>query len=258
MMHISLMRSATLTDNASGAGVLSGVTQKPAKSPSNSFLEVNIRTREPYTRVWTLRLSQLASWIAGETHHADGLKFAFDRRNTAPHAWRTWQKCGASGFESWFTNTVNRIVAQGSPSGRGNFRKFVAELIRDLMRPNDSLHKTVRNSLVSGDYGCVMLKRAWMLAMFLRRDQGIIKCLLERHVQRVEGGPDAQKSWYVDNIFPEAESELPVDKRIMELGRELFEDLGMTKEQIADAAHRWGLIHRRAPSVLDALFFAMD
>lgn len=111
--------------------------------------------------------------------------------------------------------------------------------------------------LANGAYRCVLQKRGWMLAMFLRRDQGIIKCLLERSVRDIEGGREALELWY-GRTFPEAESELPIDGRIEKLGPELFGSRTMTPAQIATAAHEWGRRHQCAPSVLGALFFAMD
>ncbi len=213
--------------------------------------------QDPYTRVWTKHLKKLSSWIDAGTQQEDGLKFGRYSKEKAPHAWTTWQQCRTAGFESWFVKTVNRI-AQKNSTGTGNYRKFVGALILNLMKPGPGSREVVVKSLARGAYDCVMQKRAWMLAMFLRRDQGIIKCLIERSVGNIQEGPKALERWYDGRTFPEPESELPIDKRIKELGRELFDDARMTEDQIADAAHNWGFMHQRAPSVLDALFFSLD
>jgi hypothetical protein len=212
--------------------------------------------QEPYTRVWTDYLRRLSKWIDAETQREDDLKFGRFSEEKARHAWKTWQACQVDGFESWFVKTINRIDKKNQGKN-GNFRRFVGRIILDLMEPGSSARKDVID-LANGTHRCVLQKRAWMLAMFLRRDQGIIKCLLEQRVQRIKGGPEALKSWYDGRKFPEAESELPIDGRIEELGPELFDARIMMPSQIASAAHEWGRTHQRAPSVLDALFFAMD
>jgi hypothetical protein len=79
-----------------------------------------------------------------------------------------------------------------------------------------------------------------MLTMFLRRDQGIIRCLIERSLAQIHGVDDAARLWYDGTTFPESESELPVDERMQTLGRELFKDRNLSLSDVEHSAHAWG------------------
>ena len=74
----------------------------------------------------------------------------------------------------------------------------------------------------SGSFRAVLYKRAWMLTMLLCRDQGIIRCLLECVLAAEARGIDALHAWYDERMFPSQESELPVDKRMLSIGEDLF------------------------------------
>jgi hypothetical protein len=171
-------------------------------------------------------------------------------------AWKTWSRCGVGGFGRYFVETVNSIAAS-HPEGTRNTWRFFACLAKDLMYPRQAIQDALRN-LQAGNYRPVPYKRAWMFTMFLRRDQGIVRCLLERAISSEARGSQALRAWYDDSLFPPEESELPVDKRMLKLGAELFRMKSPTEETIMAEAHEWGQRHGLAPSTLDSLFYAMD
>lgn len=212
--------------------------------------------QEPYPAVWSKRLSQLSEWIRSPVQEERALPPAWPASQKHPHAWKTWQACWSGGFETWLASTVKRI-AENHTQGEGNLRRWIAALVLELMSPGGDT-RAACTRLGRGLYAFAELKRAWMLTMFLRRDQGMIRCLLERSLAAVPGGPDAARLWYEATAFPETESELPVDRRMLTLGRELFGEPASSPRAVMDAAHDWGRKHALPPSALDALFFSMD
>jgi hypothetical protein len=213
--------------------------------------------REDYVCVWCRRLAQLAEWVASSTRSEDALPRAGSdgplRKRAS--AWKTWQQCQPGGFGVWFANTINSI-ADSRASQQGNLRVFVARVGRDLL---SLAHETERQfaRLETGTYARLLYKRAWMLTMFLRRDQGIVRCLVERAFGAAPRGSEAAHRWYDDGVFSQLESELPVDGRMLEIGQGLF-GTANSEAAVADTAHSWGQKHGLPPSTLDVLFFAMD
>ena len=191
--------------------------------------------QEWYAFVWTRRLEELAAW----TETADGTEDSLPRVRsgdwTRAIAWKTWARCRDGGFGRYFAETATAI-ARDSPSGKGNTWRFVARVATDLTKPSQATRDSLRH-LELGTYRPVLYKRAWMLTMFLRRDQGIVRCLLERALSSEAIGTDALLAWYDDRLFPSQESELPVDSRMLTLGAEI----SPTPEAIMTRAHEWGL-----------------
>jgi hypothetical protein len=212
--------------------------------------------RELYTLVWSRRLEGLAAWVARADRSEANLPKALSGDWTRAIAWKTWSRCRDGGFGRYFAETVNAIAAN-HPNGIRNTWRFVARLAEDLTKPGQTTRDALRN-LQAGIYRPVLYKRAWMLTMILRRDQGIVRCLLERALTSEPRGTDALRAWYDDSLFPSLESELPVDQRILTIGAELFRTSSPTMETIMTRAHEWGQHHGLAPSTLDSLFFAMD
>jgi hypothetical protein len=73
-----------------------------------------------------------------------------------------------------------------------------------------------------------------MLTMFLRRDQGMIRCLVERTLAPIQGGTAAAQLWYDGVTFPDTESELPVDDRMLIIGGELFNNPHPSRRGVAN------------------------
>jgi hypothetical protein len=212
--------------------------------------------QEDYPIVWTTRIRELATWINNQARSQDTLPNARMPRQKRLDAWQTWLNCEPNGFGYWFARTVNQI-ARENPNGAGNLDRWLKKLVVELMNPGrETREACIRRGPINRK--CAQLKRATMLTMYLRRDQGIIRCLLERSVAKVERGPETLMHWYDGKTFPEIESELPVDTRWETLGRELFKNNRLRLHEIAEAAHQWGARHNLPPSTLDALFFSMD
>jgi hypothetical protein len=76
-----------------------------------------------------------------------------------------------------------------------------------------------------------------MLYMFIRRDQGIVRCLLERALSSEASESKALRAWYDERLFPSLESELPVDQRMLTIGAELFRTTSPTAYGLMTKAH---------------------
>lgn len=212
--------------------------------------------QEQYVVVWSRRLALLSEWVESSDKTLASLPGTRSGPWTRSIAWKTWQECASGGFGLWLAKSVNEI-AESNGGGAGNTWRLVGRLARELTQPGQTTRGAFA-SLEHGVYAAAMFKRAWMLAMFLRRDQGIIRCLVERSLSRQRGGAEAIARWYDDEVFPQTESELPVDQRMLAIGQEIFGPDYTKVEDISWAAHQWGQRHGLPPSVLDVLFFAMD
>jgi hypothetical protein len=208
-----------------------------------------------YAQTWSRGLEKLADWMATP----DNSECTLPRTRAGPwswrSAWKTWSRWRDGGFGAYFAETVTAIAAN-NPNGKGNTWKFVSRLALDLTCPSPE-NQSAFEALQAGYYRPIPYKRVWMLAMLLRRDQGIIRCLLERALS-VVGGADVACAWYDERLFPSNECELPVDGRILTIGEKLFPTISRSENALISKAHEWGQRHRLSPSTLDALFFAMD
>ena len=212
--------------------------------------------QEQYVVVWSRRLKQLAEWVASEVPSEATLPSARSGPWTRMIAWKTWTVCGKSGFADWMAKTVLSI-AKSHRSGKGNTYRFIGRLAHELTTPGQSTRNDF-SALEMGRFAPAQFKRAWMLLMFLRRDQGVIRCFVERSLAQVNGGADAAQAWYDDSIFPQSECELPVDKRMFAIGAEIFGGAPANEQTVMELAHEWGRLNGMSPSALDSLFFAMD
>jgi hypothetical protein len=210
---------------------------------------------EDYTTVWTTRLEHLAEWLSQSFPSRETLPSArFDDWKKAS-VWTTWQRCQSHQFAEWFITTVNGI-ADDNPGGTANLRRFARAMAVDLTAIGTSTKQGMDN--LANRFVPVLYKRVWMAVMFLRRDQGIIRSLLQRDTLNIDRSSRALERWYDDRVFPPTESELPVDARMLRIGRRLFSLPAQNGQAIMQAAHDWGAKHRLAPSTIDSLFFLMD
>jgi hypothetical protein len=212
--------------------------------------------QEQYVTVWSRRIAQLDQWMHSREKSEATLPSARSGPWTRSIAWKTWQRCESGGFQEWLAGTINSI-AEGSHGPAGNTYRLIGRLARELTSPGQTTRGAFA-ALEAGHYSPAMFKRAWMLMMFLRRDQGVIRCVLERSLAGAARGAEAVERWYDDGVFSQLESELPVDKRMLTIGRELFGTPSSDEAAVLSQAHSWGQEHGLAPSTLDALFFAMD
>ena len=212
--------------------------------------------QEFYALVWSRRLEELAAWMATADRNENSLPRARSGDWTRAIAWKTWSRCRDGGFGKYFAETVSTIAAS-NPNGTRNTWRFIARFAEDLTKPGQATRDALRD-LQAGNYRPVLYKRAWMLTMLFRRDQGIVRCLLERALSSEARGTDALRAWYDKRLFPSQESELPVDQRMPTIGAELFRTNSPTQDMIMTKAYDWGQRHGLPPSTLDVLFFAMD
>ena len=228
----------------------------PARALTLFVLACWYDAQEQYVTVWSRRIAQLDEWIDSPGKSESSLPSARSGPWTRSIAWKTWQQCEPGGFSMWFARTIN-VIAEANPGSSGNAHRFIGRLARELTNPGQTTRGAFA-ALEAGRYSPAMFKRAWMLTMFLRRDQGIIRCLVERSLSGVPRGAEAVERWFDDRLFPQLESELPVDKRMLTIGRELFGAPSLDEAAVMSRAHSWGQAHSLPPSTLDALFFAMD
>jgi hypothetical protein len=160
--------------------------------------------QEDYRDVWTKRLEHLSTWINKPNRRKNlaNLPRARFRNLKAPTAWKTWQACGSGDFAIWFTKTVTQI-AKAHPNGTGNLRRFVAALVLELMQVGKAPQRTAERHLKNGDYAYAELKRAWLLTVGLRRDRGMIKCLVQRALhKKIKGENMRSNSGTTARCFP--------------------------------------------------------
>jgi len=212
--------------------------------------------QESYVTVWSRRLAALRDWMMNGAWTESTLPKARSGPWTRSTVWKTWNTCRDIEFSGWMVRAIREIL-QEHPEGDGNVWRFVGRIGTELVNLGQENRLAFRD-LSFGRFSPALLKRAWMLTMFLRRDRGIVRCLVNRTLERVAGGKEAANAWYNDSKFPERECELPVDKRMLNIGNEIFRGGYLDERGIMVYAHRWAAAHGLPPSVLDVLFFAMD
>lgn len=231
-------------------------TAEPSHALTLFVLTCWYDAQDQYVTVWSRRLALLSEWVAASDRTLASLPSAPFGAWSRSIAWKTWQVCAVGGFAGWFAKTINDI-SDSSDGGAGSTWRLVGRLARELTEPGQTTRGAF-SRLERGVYATAMIKRVWMLTMFLRRDQGIIRCLVERSLSHLPRGWEAIGRWYDDGVFSQTECELPVDQRMLVIGQEIFGPSYTKEQDIARAAHEWGERHGLSPSVLDVLFFAMD
>lgn len=175
----------------------------------------------PYVRVWNEMLVQTERWLnatAWTNPDADTPRGNF--RLTRPHLLKTIadlsSQAHSRSMAAWFAAAVLRIV-QENGSKRGNLYRFVSLVCDDLFQAKDTTFtRYMKSGKLPADYMGTHYKRLWMLIMFLRRDEGVIRCLLRRALMGIGGGQEALDYWADDRYFNSLECELPVDARVKE------------------------------------------
>jgi hypothetical protein len=156
------------------------------------------------------------------------------------------------GIDKWFAKTINEIAGLEARGSR--VRILGARILTEWF--GKAVPESVPRRLLRGEHAAVVQKQLWMILMFLRRDQGIVRCLFERALKCCEDGEHALKQWFDDECFSPQGSELPVDGRMMKIGRLLFHGDVVNELSVFQSAFEWGESHGIPPSTLDALFFA--
>jgi hypothetical protein len=165
----------------------------------------------------------------------------------------------SGGIAGWFTETVLEIVNVHGRA-RGNIYRFMGRMLRDLLDVKSEAGLKAIYQLCDGQRVPAEYKRAWMAVMMLRRDQRVIRRLLQRALRGVPDGRLALRYWHSKAHFRESECELPVDVRMLRIFNQLF--LGEYSEptDVIEAASRFAAARRPrlSPSAFDALFFGLD
>jgi hypothetical protein len=222
------------------------------------WLDMQVR----YTIVWNTYLGQTRTWLQNNAWMNPSTNVPRGKfRHTYPHLVKAVSTLSSNrynrSFSAWFVTTVLNIVQQHGPVS-GNLYRFVAKVCDDLYLAAD---KTFLYHVGSGNiptnYNGAHYKRLWMFIMFLRRDDSVIRCLVERAVQGHPQGNQAVGYWYDPKYFDPKEIELPVDVRV----RRNWNNLGFSHlnarfpQEVAMQARTLASQHGISPSTFDALLF---
>ena len=113
------------------------------------------------------------------------------------------------------------------------------------------------NGTLPDDFTGEHYKRLWMLIMYLRRDKGVVRCLLRRALDRVPNGMQAFDSWIDEGYFDPNECELPVDTRVLSGWKKfgLFDPPAQKVKEVAEQARKLAREKGVAPASFDAILF---
>lgn len=209
----------------------------------------------PFITVWTTYLRQAKNWI-------DGIG-PVPRENypaTTPHLFLTRKAVQTHGsISQWFVRKINEI-AEKHRSESGNIYKLAGEICTDLYSKPEVVD-LLRNGILPNSFSGGDHKRFWMLMMFLRRDNSVVRCLFTRALRKFDNGQKAVQYWYDPQYFNPIECELPVDRRVSANWNSAFGRLKMLDFQTENTSH----VARKArsfargngfsPSVFDAILF---
>jgi hypothetical protein len=226
------------------------------------FLCAWLDLQAPYTRVWNQMLRQTQRWL-------DTTAWRDPAREpprghyppTRPHLLKTIAALSRPVYSrdpaKWFAKAIVEI-AEANPTGRGNIYRFAGAICRDLYEAKDRRFATlIEGGHLPDDYAGMHYKRLWMLIMFLRRDEGTIRCLISRALRSVPRGSEALQLWQDDRSFNSSECELPVDSRVKDAWKHLpfVSQTHSSVEMVAREARRLARKASVSPSSFDALLF---
>jgi len=208
-----------------------------------------------YITVWTTYLRQARNWIKDK-----GVIPRGDYSPTKSHLLLTRDTVRSYGnISRWFIQKINAIVQENGQS-RGNLYRLVGEMCNDLYSKPEVVDSLKWGHLPSnfsgGDH-----KRFWMLMMFLRRDNSVVKCLFTRALNKFPDGQKIIQYWYDSRYFDPKECELPVDGRVSTNWNRILSKIGMSnlrtenRSNVAKRARAIADENNISPSVFDAILF---
>lgn len=207
-----------------------------------------------YRIIWSRHLEKASYWID------DPKRFEIPRGSypaTMPNLIKTLNVANSFGsISNWFIETILNIVKDNSKN-KGNLYRLAGHIMSDLLEPSKYLSSTISylkqgNADLLGNW-----KRLWMLIMFLRRDNNIIKNLLGKAFENKKNGMKALNYWYDKDYFNKNESELPVDIRIKERLPRLWGLGELSEKDVSYKAHEIAKNYKIPPSTFDAIFFGV-
>jgi hypothetical protein len=208
-----------------------------------------------YVTVWTTYLRQAKNWVEDKGPVPRG---SFSPTTT--HLLLTKASIKSYGtIGQWFVQKINNITEKHGQA-EGNIYRLAGEICNDLYSKPDVVN-SLRNGILPNNFSGGDHKRFWMLMMFLRRDNSIVRCLFTRALSKFEGGQKAAQNWYDSEYFNPIECELPVDRRVLTNWNNVFEKLKMARlktkytAQVAVKARELARRNNLSPSVFDAILF---
>lgn len=234
----------------------------PAEGLLLFILSAWLDLQAPYVRVWNQMLVRAQSWLHGFAWSDPDKNLP--RGNFSPvrpHMLKTTEALSRPGFSrsaaAWFAASILDIAHKNGPR-RGNTYRFVSVVCRDLYEAKDGrFTASIARGELPLDYAGTHYKRLWMLMMFLRRDQHVIRCLLRRAMASVAGGEEALGYWINDLYFDPLELELPVDARVRASWQALpfVSPAKKSVEVVAREARRLARDSAISPASFDAILF---
>jgi hypothetical protein len=212
--------------------------------------------QQKYKTVWTTFLRQSRAWINGQGNIPRG-NFPL----TASHlllTQRTINNCGNS-ISRWLVKTIINIVERNGQQ-TGNLYRFAGEMCGALYNKNDMIGEELKGGQLPNNFSGGDHKRFWMLIMFLRRDNSVVKCLISRALSQHPDGQRAITYWYNTNYFNPNKCELPVDRRVFDKWNNLWLNLdpnlsARNTPGVAEKARNIAHQHDVSPSIFDAILF---
>lgn len=234
----------------------------PAEGLLLFILTAWLDLQAPYVRVWNHMLVQAQSWLHGLAW-SDPAK-NIPRGNfppVRPHMLKTIEALSRPKFSgsaaAWFVSSILNIALKNGPR-RGNTYRFVSSVCQDLYEAKDGrFTASIAGGELPFEYMGTHYKRLWMLMMFLRRDQHVIRCLLRRATASVPSGEEAFAYWINDLYFDPLELELPVDARVRASWQALpfVSPAKKSVEAVAREARRLARDSAVSPASFDAILF---
>jgi hypothetical protein len=220
--------------------------------------------------VWTRYLDQADGWISGRRSAPPQHRWP---NSVTPHLNKIRDMAINSGsIANWFADAI--VAIGNSPSGQpGNIYRMAGCLFRDLLAASQQRKRNTQGQeqLLAGKPGLLDWKRLWVLLMYLRRDNSLVRCLFERALNGVNGGQKALGYWYDDKYLDPKECQLPVDKWVKENWIELMSGSAFSSRQqleavadavkprvVAEQAKALAGHHDVSPSAFDVLFLAKE
>ena len=167
------------------------------------------------------------------------------------------------GIAPWFIEKIlsceEKVKDSTHCHEENNVCRIVGYMTEDLWGKENISKDNVGDlhSFSNGSVGYKFLgnyKRLWMALMWLRLDNSIIHCLLERALSKYQGGEKAVEYWYDGKFFNPMGCQIPVDGRVKTNWNILFRK-DQNERDIAFHAMNLGEKYNVPPALFDAILF---
>jgi len=213
--------------------------------------------REKAKTVWTKHLVNADNWISGRRSTPPQHRMP---SSVTPLLNKTRNVAINSGsIANWFADAIETIASPPDGMRLGNIYRMAGYVLLHLLDAasknwNDYVKLEKRQCALLGDW-----KRLWLLLMYLRRDNSLVRCLFERALGGLNNGKRALQYWYDDNYFDPKECQLPVDKWVKDNWSLIMKpSKKLSGKDVAGDAIALASRHGVSPSVFDVLFLARE